>query len=99
MANGKLLGLLIGLAACGPTITKAPPPVPNTWPEIVQDWDGCLDRFHCPRWAPYAHGADPQVGQIWWLVSTSGHACEIPADAPYRLREPFTCAWRTRRGI
>src|SRR5512143_66825 len=87
------------LLSCGPSITKAPPPESYAWPETVRGWDACLDRFHCPRWAPYVHGEDPQVGEIWWLVSVSGRACEIPPDAAYRLGSPFTCRWRARRGV
>lgn len=86
------------IAGCGPAITRAAAPEPFSWAERVRGWDACLDRFHCPNWRVFAHADDPQVGQIWWLISTSGHACEIPADAGYRLGELFTCRWRTPRG-
>lgn len=91
----KRLALVL-LVACGPAITKADPP--GVWSEIVADMDYCPSRAHCPRWLPFAHlGEDGSIGDIYWLVSTSGHACEIPGNAAYVLDRPWSCRWRPRR--
>ena len=96
MARGALTAALWAAVACTPLPYRTAP----GWDEPIASWDGCSDRArNCPRWAPYQRISDDQWGQIYWLVSSVGNACEVsPATFTLaRTGERFTCQWRRPR--
>ena len=95
------LALLATTATCSSAYRGKEPPQPRS--ERVAGSDTCLDISYCAPFRPFFRvGTDAQVGQVFWLLSTQGHACVV-TSADFVLAVPgeqWSCAggWRFRRG-
>jgi len=60
--------------------------------------DFCAERKTCESWRPYTR-VDDLGGPIWFLVSTTGQACEVSGMVANRVhrQERWACAWRYAR--
>jgi len=96
----SLVLLILGLGCAGNSRSGVAPIAGVVTEQLVAGWNGCVDRFHnCPGWAPYFRPGDDQWGPIYWLIATTGDACEVSSfvsDAVHR-GEYWSCIWRNAR--